>query len=65
MLIVAGTAQLTVGTPQPATDGSERCSTASFDWDGAIAKAAMFKGVSWADALRRWERMGMDQVRAG
>lgn len=44
-------------------DGAEaRTSLRAMPWDAAIAKAGLFRGTSWSDALVRWSRAGLDKA---
>jgi hypothetical protein len=42
------------------TDGQHALrSTTEFAWDDAVARAAWFKQLTWADAVNRWRRTGL------
>ncbi|GAA1736310.1 hypothetical protein [Luedemannella helvata] len=44
-------------------DGREsRHSAKAFTWEEAVRKAAMFQKASWALAVQRWTRMGLDKA---
>lgn len=36
-------------------------SSKTMSWDDAVAKAGLFRAVSWSDALTRWKRAGLDR----
>jgi hypothetical protein len=46
-------------------DGTQhRRSARSYTWEEVVSRAALFRGASWQDALRRWERAALDRVPA-
>ncbi|GAB2680547.1 hypothetical protein GCM10009743_65760 [Kribbella swartbergensis] len=38
-----------------------RRSSRSYDWDEAVGRAALFRRVSWEQALVRWEKIGAER----